>query len=143
MRQDLKIAERITANTTPSRAWEVLTNPEIIKEYLFGTETITDWQIGSEIIFQGEYEGTSYKDKGIILQNIPGERITYSYWSGFSGLEDKPENHSTIHYTIRTLEPGKIEFTWEQIGFGTEEGYQHSLSGMDAFMEQIKAIMER
>ncbi len=30
---------------------EFLTNPEKIKVYLFGTETITDWKIGSTIIY--------------------------------------------------------------------------------------------
>ncbi len=34
-----------------------MTNPEKIKIYLFGTETGTDWKIGSSIIFKGEYDG--------------------------------------------------------------------------------------
>ena len=54
MRDDLIVSESIEINTEPDKVWEALTNPEIIKEYLFGTQTITDWKVGSDIIFQGE-----------------------------------------------------------------------------------------
>lgn len=63
----------------------------MIKKYLFGTETLTDWQPGSEIIFKGKYGDQNqhkYGDKGVILENIPGKKLSYRYWSGFSGLED-------------------------------------------------------
>ena len=82
-----------------------ITNPEIIKEYLFGTETVTDWKVGNDIIFQGEYHGHKYRDHGVIKENIPHRRIAYSYWSGFSGLEDKPENYSMVIYHIEPLMP--------------------------------------
>ncbi len=42
MRQDLQVSESIVINADLAKVWDVLTNPEIIKEYLFGTETITD-----------------------------------------------------------------------------------------------------
>ncbi len=75
MRHDLIVSESIDINASPAMVWDALTNPEIIKKYLFGTETITDWKVGSEIIFQGKYGENnehSYRDKGIIIQNIPG-----------------------------------------------------------------------
>ena len=39
---------------------DALTNPEMVKEYLFGTELVTDWKVGSDIIFRGEWEGKKY-----------------------------------------------------------------------------------
>ena len=68
MRQDLIVSQSVDVKAEPEQVWNALTNPEIIKEYLFGTETITDWKVGSEIIFQGEYEGHKYRDHGIIEQ---------------------------------------------------------------------------
>src|SRR4051812_19004731 len=100
MNKDLQVSETIEVNASAEKVWHALTTPKLIAEYLFGTETVTDWKIGSEVIFQGEYEGHKYRDKGVILENIPLKRISYSYWSGFSGLEDKPENYSTVTYTI-------------------------------------------
>ncbi len=142
MQHDLIVSESIEVNATPEKVWEALTNPEIIKEYLFGTETITDWKVGSEIIFQGEYKGHKYCDKGIVRENILHQLLSYNYWSGFSGLEDKPENYSLVTYTL-SKSSNATKLTWTQKGFATEEGYQHSKSGMEAFLQQIKGIIER
>jgi uncharacterized protein YndB with AHSA1/START domain len=146
MRHDLTVSQSIIINAPASKVWDALTNPEIIKEYLFGTETITDWKVGSDVIFQGEYGDNKeykYRDKGIVRENIPNQLLSYSYWSGFSGLEDKPENYSLVTYTLVDKGNNQTEFTWTQKGFGTEEGYQHSLTGMTGFLEQIKGIIER
>lgn len=145
MRHDLIVSESIDINASPAMVWDALTNPEIIKKYLFGTETITDWKVGSEIIFQGKYGENnehSYRDKGIIIQNIPGELLSYSYWSGFSGLEDKPENYSLVTYNLKSEDDQETTFTWTQKGYATEEGYQHSLGGMKEFLKQIKRVIE-
>lgn len=145
MRHDLIVSESININAAPSKVWEALTNPEIIKKYLFGTETITDWKVGSEIIFQGAYGDNkehTYRDKGVIMQNVLNQLLSYSYWSGFSGLEDKPENYSLVTYSLKSDDDKKTTFTWTQKGYATEEGYQHSLSGMKEFLEQIKQIIE-
>ena len=146
MRHDLIVSKSIDIDADPSKVWDALTNPEIIKEYLFGTETITDWKVGSEIIFQGEYgenKEFKYRDKGIILKNVLNEEISYSYWSGFSGLEDKPENYSTITYTLAGSDNKKTKFTWTQKGYGNEDSYKHAVTGMDAFLVKIKEIIER
>ncbi|MEP6926504.1 MAG: SRPBCC domain-containing protein [Ginsengibacter sp.] len=145
MKNDLIVSESVVINAAPSKVWDALTNPEIIKKYLFGTETITDWKVGSEIIFQGEYgenKEHTYRDKGIIKQNVPNELLSYSYWSGFSGLENKPENYSLVTYSLQSDDNKKTIFTWTQKGYATEEGYQHSLSGMKEFLEQIKKLIE-
>jgi len=52
MKHDLVVSESIDINAEPSKVWDALTDPAIIKKYLFGTETITDWMVGSEIIFR-------------------------------------------------------------------------------------------
>ncbi|UFH51848.1 SRPBCC domain-containing protein [Spirosoma sp. KNUC1025] len=143
MRHDLIVSQSIDINASPSKVWDVLTDPELIKEYLYGTETLTDWNIGSEVIFQGDYQGQQYRDKGVVLDNVPNEFLSYSYWSGFSGAEDKPENYSTIRYTISKPNDTSTTFTWTQEGFATEDGYKHSQNGINALLEQIKNIAER
>jgi uncharacterized protein YndB with AHSA1/START domain len=143
MDHNLTVSQTVEVKASAATAWEVLTNASIIKEYLFGTETITDWSVGSDIIFQGEYEGTTYKDKGVVRENISHKLLSYSYWSGFSGEEDVPENYSLVTYKLEPIDQTTTLFTWTQKGFATEEGYQHSLSGTDDFLKSIKVIMER
>ena len=40
-----------------SKVWQALVNPEIIKQYLFNTDVISDWKVGSPITYRGEWEG--------------------------------------------------------------------------------------
>ena len=143
MRNDLIVSKSIEIHADLSKVWVGLTKPEIIKDYLYGTETITDWKIGSEIVFQGEYQGHKYKDKGIVIENILNKQLSYKYWSGFSGVEDKPENYSTITYTLEKIGENSTKFTWTQKGFANEEGYKHSESGMDEFMKKLKEVIEK
>ena len=142
LNNDLEASGTILINAQLEKVWKALTEPELIKEYLYGTETITDWKVGSDIVFEGEYQGYKYRDHGKIISNIEQKEISYSYWSGFSGLEDKVENYSTVTYQFRTVD-GKTEFKWIQKGFADEEKQKHSTTGLPALLEQIKLIAER
>ena len=143
MNNDLEVSDSIEINAGISKVWNGLTAPEIIKEYLFGTETITDWKVGSEIIFQGEYQGIKYRDKGIIKEFDLNKKISYSYWSAFTGLEDKPENYSLVSYKLDIISEVKTKFTWLQKGFANEQGYEHSKSGMKDLLLKIKETIEK
>jgi len=141
MNKGLKVTQSIEINADKAEIWDALTNPEKIKTYLFGTETLTDWKIGSEIIFQGEYQGNQYKDKGTILDIKTNELLKYSYWSGFSGLEDKPENYSAVTYKLDN-ESGKTILTLTQKGFANEQAQQHSQTAWTNVLQQIKQMTE-
>jgi uncharacterized protein YndB with AHSA1/START domain len=143
MNHDLIVSKSININAGASKVWEALTTPEIIKEYLYGTETFTDWNVGSEIIFQGEYQEQKYRDKGTILENVPNERLSYSYWSGFSGLPDSLGNYSVVTYELSPINPNQTRFTWTQKGFANEELFKHSENGMDAFLQGFKNVVEK
>jgi len=124
------------------KVWETLTNPEKIKIYLFGTKTITDWEIGSPIIFQGEYNGHQYKDKGNVIESVENKILSYDYWSRFSGLEDKLENYSLVTYKIEEITRDKVKFTWTQKGFANKDGQCHTEQGLKTILEQIKKLAE-
>ena len=64
-----------------------LTNPKLIKQYMFGTDVTSDRK-----------EGKSYKYKGVI-KKIEGNKILqHTYISGMTGKEDMPENYATVTY---------------------------------------------
>lgn len=141
MLKDLSINESIKINANAAKVWQVMTDPELIKIYLFGTETITDWQPGSEIIFQGTYQDQTYKDRGKVLEYIYPNKIVYSYWSGFSGVEDLPENYVQITYKIES-EGETILFSWIQNSFWSEAAYEHSKTGIPGLLSKIKQLAE-
>lgn len=143
MREDLEVSNSIDINADSTKVWKSLTDPEIIKDYLFGTETVTDWKPGSEVVFQGEYEGKKYRDHGIVKENVENKLLSYTYWSGMSGLEDKPENYSLITYTLKPIEDNITTFTWTQKGYADEDSYNHTMNGMDDFLKKIKEVVEK
>lgn len=143
MDHSLVISQSVDIRAGAATVWEGLTNPEIIKEYLYGADTITDWKVGSEIIFQGEFEGQEYRDKGIILENEFQKKISYTYWSGFSGMEDIPENYSVVTYTLTPIDNEHTRLTWTQRGYASKEAHEHSEKGMQPFLEQVRTIFER
>lgn len=142
MDNNLIATQSIEINTNAETVWEVLTNPEKIKIYLFGTETITDWKVGSSIMFQGEYNGQRYRDKGNVIECVKNKVLSYNYWSGFSGLEDKPENYSLVTYQIEDNTENKVKFTWTQKGFANKDGQCHTEQGLKTMLEQIKKMAE-
>ncbi len=143
MDNDLIVSQSIDINASLSKVWNGLTHPEIIKEYLFGTETVTDWKVGGKVLFRGEYKGQAYEDHGIVLENEFQKRITYSYWSSFTGTEDKPENYSRVTYTLQPVSGEVTRFTWTTQGFTSREGFEHSKNGMPGLLEKIRAVIEK
>jgi len=143
MNTALKASQSIEINATCESVWDTMTNPEKIKVYLYGTETNTDWKVGSPIVFQGNYEGHVYNDKGNVLEVKENELLKYNYWSSMSGTEGKIENYFIVTYRIEQLSEGKVKFTWQQEGFPTEEKRKHTESGLCTMIEQIKEIAER
>ena len=55
--------ESISINAPVGKVWDALTNPEVIKQYMFGTNVISDWKEGSPIVWKGEWQGKKYEDK--------------------------------------------------------------------------------
>ena len=122
--------------------WAVLTNPEKIKLWLYGTEADTDWKTGSPISFRGEYQGHVYHDKGNVLENRENELLKYNYWAQYSGLDDTLENYSLVTYKIQK-KGDMVELTWLQEGFASEKGQKHTEEGLPALLQSIKELAEK
>ena len=46
MAKGLIVKVTINIEAPIKNVWQALTSPELIKEYLFGTDVITDWKVG-------------------------------------------------------------------------------------------------
>ncbi len=124
------------------KVWDALTNPDIIKQYFFGTNAISDWQPGSKLIFRGEWEGKTYEDKGTILENIANKLLRYSYISSLSGLEDKPENYAGISYELDGRD-GETTLTITQDNIANEKAREHSEQNWNYVLNSMKQLLEQ
>ncbi|MDB5200225.1 MAG: hypothetical protein JWO92_2188 [Chitinophagaceae bacterium] len=132
----------ITINVPASKVWEALTTPAIIKQYFFGTDAISDWKVGSPLIFKGEWQGKTYEDTGTILEVIPQKLFKYSYWSSMSGIEDKPENYVNVTYELSgNNDATTLTITQENIP--DEKTREHSEQNWRKVLEDLKKLLER
>lgn len=141
-KQNFTTKRSIVINSKAESIWDVLTNPDKIKQYLFGSEAITDWKVGNPVIFQRNSGGKIYRDKGEILDAVPNKLLKFSYWSSQEGYDDIPENYSFITYTLETEKNNTIKLTYlrEKIPIEIEQKNQERyLPGM---LENIKKIAE-
>ncbi len=141
MANEMILKLEVTINASISKTWEAITNPEIVKQYFFGTELKTTWKIGSPVTFSGEWEGKPYEDKGTILDYQFEKLIEYNYWSNFSGTEDKPENYAKISYHLSEKE-GVTTLTITQDSFEIQEVIDHSSTNWIVIMNEMKKMIE-
>jgi uncharacterized protein YndB with AHSA1/START domain len=128
-------------NASASKVWDALTKPDLIKQYLFGTEVTTDWKAGSPITYRGMWEGKTYEDKGKILQIEPGKLLVSTYWSSFLGVPDLPENYQTVRYEL-SAEGGGTRLTIIQDNNATQADAEHSEQNWKTVLDGLKKLLE-
>jgi uncharacterized protein YndB with AHSA1/START domain len=123
---DKIITKTIQINASLPKLWDALTNPEIMKLWLWEGEMSisSEWQVGSPIIFRGKFYKAQYEDKGTILKLEKEKVFQYSYWGKLSQLPDAPENYTIIEFALSTKEAQTI-LTLTQSNCITYEIYAH------------------
>ncbi len=147
--EKLVVKSTITINVPSSQVWDVLTNPEKTKIYMFGCETVSDWNVGSELLWEGEYEGKKMVFvKGKIVNIEPNKLLKYTVIDPFASYPDIPENYLNVTYEL-TEQDGQTTLIVVQDGFETaaegEKRYKDTYNngeGWNPILVQIKEIAE-
>ena len=132
----------ITIDAPPDRVWKVITDPQAVKEFMFGADLVTDWTVGGPIAWRGEWEGKAYEDKGTILEVEPGHKLVHTHFSPLGGEEDKPENYHTLTWTLED-KGGRTQLTLSQDNNASEDAAEHSKGMWDMLVADVKKITER
>jgi uncharacterized protein YndB with AHSA1/START domain len=141
MRKYFKISGATVIAAGTGKVWDVVTNPDKIKLYT-GSQTITDWKVGSPVLWRGELQGQKYEDKGKVLENNRESLLKFEYWSSFGGYEDKPENYSVITYAIDKLSESETRFTYTREKIPSGEEARMFESHLPMMLEAIKGLAE-
>jgi len=123
-----------------AKVWDALVNPAMVKQYLFGTNVVTDWKVGSPIVWQGEWQGKTYEDKGVVLQNVPEKMLETTYWSSMSGKPDMPENFIKVTYELMPV-AGGTKLTITQTN-NEADASDHSGDNWKMVLTTIKKLLE-
>lgn len=132
---------KVSIDAPADKVWKALTTPELISKYFFGTKVASDWKEGSPITYEGEYNGTHYKDKGIIKKFEPNKIFASTYWSSMGGKEDTPDNYNLVTYT---LEEGhnKTLLYLTQDNIATDQEKMQSLTNWNSVLAELKKVAE-
>jgi uncharacterized protein YndB with AHSA1/START domain len=143
---ELNIKKSITLNADALKVWEALTKPEIIKKYMSGTEVISDWKVGSPILWVGTTEGDErVKIKGSIEKIEVGKLIQFSTLDLDADSIDIPTNYVKSTFEL-TPKLGKTllsvtEGDYSQIDDGRKRfveadgGWNRTLNALKAYIE--------
>ncbi|MBA3829829.1 MAG: SRPBCC domain-containing protein [Taibaiella sp.] len=141
MSNKLSASSSIIIKAPANKVWNGLTDPALIRQYLYGTETTTDWKKGSPITYKGEWQGKQYEDKGTIIDIVPEKLLHTTYFSYMSGEEDKPENYANVIYELRPHED-HTHVTITQDNIKDEEGVTHMKQNWGMVLEGLKKVVE-
>ena len=141
MPQNLTATKSIVIAATPQRVWEALTDPAQVKQYMWGSEVVSDWQQGSPLVYRGVWEGKPFEDKGTILEIDPPRLLRTNYVSPLSGKPDVPENYAEVTYTLREVSDG-TELTVTQSNIVDEKARDHSEANWGMVLEGIRKVIE-
>jgi uncharacterized protein YndB with AHSA1/START domain len=141
MAQSFSSRKSVVINAPVSDVWKALTDPALIKQYYMGIDAIGKWQEGNTIIFKGEWKGKKVEGKGKVLQLEDERLLKHSYWSNFSGLEDKPENYHIITYELMPKN-GNTELILTEENLPTSEMKEQSGKLWDMIFSNLKKLLE-
>ena len=142
MKKALSARSEITIHAPAVKVWDALTTPSMIKEYMYGTKTVSRWKVGSPIVFRGNYNGKSYEDKGEILQIEPKKLLQYTHFSSLEGKPDVPENYRTVTFRLRPG-AGKTMLSVTQNKVEDEKGRVEARKNWASVLAGIKKLLER
>ena len=111
-----------TIAASPDEVYDALTDPRKLGQAFFGAKVTSDFKVGGPIGLSGEFDGKPYEDKGEIRAAVPGERLSFSHFSGASGQEDRPENYHLVTFDLQPAgEATKVTITQSNLTGGVRE----------------------
>ena len=145
----LIVKNNITINAPAAKVWDALVNPEQTKKYMFGCETISDWKLGSSLLWRGNYEGKEMDFvTGKIIDIKPYTFLKYTVIDPSASYDDIPENHLNVSYEL-SEQDGKTTLTVTQDGFEDaaegEKRYKdvyNNGEGWNPILTEIKKLVE-
>ena len=142
--KDSYVAEKsIIINASPDAVWQALTDPEMVRQYMHGTNMETDLQVGSSITWKGEWQGRTYEDKGSVLEVKPIQLLKVTHWSPMTGTEDTPDNYHTVTYELSGQEGTTLLTVKQDNNASQEEADKMAENNWGPVLQGLKASVER
>jgi uncharacterized protein YndB with AHSA1/START domain len=80
------------------KVWLALTKPGLVKQWQYGSDLLTTWEVGAPIVFRNEWNGQVFEQKGAVLEFSPESRVKYSLFVPRPDLRDIPQHYFFMTY---------------------------------------------
>ena len=146
MEKSMIIKKIVDFNANKKQVWDLLTNPEKTKQYMFGCEVLSDWNVGSQIIWKGKTEDGQeiIHVKGEITEVKKEEKVSFTMLDPNIGIKDIPENYVNLTYELNESK-SRTTFKLTQDFEGTENAekrYKESVIGWDMVIDMMKKLAD-
>jgi len=149
MENGFTVESSIVIHAPVSKIWDLLINPKKIKIYLYGSDVITDWKVGSEILFtrdrlhpKAPVSEKLIVDRGKILQVENEKLLRFSFYSSMEGYPDLAENYSVVSYILYKESVNRFRLDYRRTNIPIEIEKRNQDKFMPGMMEQIKILAE-
>lgn len=147
MNNSMIIKNEVLFKADAEKVWDLLINPVMTKQYMFGCELISDWKIGSPVLWTGKTEDGKevIYVKGTVIEYVEGKRVTSTTFDPNIGMPDISENYVNLTYEIQAHENGTLLTIIQGDFAGTEDGkkrYEESKAGwQDVVIPLMKKLL--
>lgn len=146
MNTSMVIKEVIVFKADKKAVWNLITNPKMTKKYMFGCEVLSDWKIGSQIIWKGKTENNNeiIYVKGTILNYVENQKLTFTMFDPNIGISDIPSNYIQLDYEILNNKEGTILNITQGDFYGTENAekrFKESKQGWKMVIPTMKILL--
>jgi uncharacterized protein YndB with AHSA1/START domain len=128
------ITRKLILPASLPEVWDALVNPVKTKLFMFNCEVNSNWQIGSPIVWKGNYEGYESGERGIVLEFEVGKKLKYTSFDPNFGLADTEENTLHISYDLSARGDSTELITTIENFNGDSQRDSHLAAGWDSIV---------
>lgn len=135
MSEPLHQVYQVYIRTTPERLWQALTDPQMTRQYFYGSLVESDWKVGSPLN-RNNPDG-EHMLEGELLEIEPMRRLVHTFYD--SGFADPP---SRVTWEIEQLgDVCKLTLTHEHYR-GESDVFKSTLTGWNPVLSGLKTLLE-
>ena len=145
MENEMFVKSSITINAPAAKVWDALTKPEWTRRYMFGCDVVSNWKVGSPVIWNGVADGKTYVTGKLVGYEHGGLLQYTTFDPNNPEIEDVPSNYLTVTYKLSSQNDHTVlnvsQGDYSKVANGKKR-YEETIGGWDLILTKIKELAE-